>query len=424
VEALEPIERQSAGGPDANEVSTELTAAREWRAAILWNPQTRHWPAVSDSQTPSLRTGLLVSAVASVLLLLMAEGILRFWDLAPSVELIQIGRFRLAADPRIGYEPVPSLPEGGEDSSFHSYRFYAYRGFGNSLGYRDTEHSIEKEEGSYRIVVLGDSIAAGLHVLSYEDTFPWLLQAYLREADVEADVINFGVSGYNTDQEIATLRARGVDFDPDLVLLAYCLNDHQRVSSGILRVLRETQRERGVVNRLAAPPWATRSALYRFLRYGLPNWFAAQREEQPDARRLTAEELDAPFRELADLARVNDFRVLVAVFPRFQHLSEYAWDAEHQLLAEASRQHGFLHLDLLPGYRDCAFASTLQLSSDEWHPSAYGHRCAARAMADFIADGGSYPLSLLEGRRRRLRRDGAAGDASRDDSDHEHQNRE
>jgi hypothetical protein len=74
VEALEPIERQSAGGPDANEVSTELAAAREWRAAILWNPQTRHWPAVSDSQTPSLRTGLLVSAVASVLLLLMAEG--------------------------------------------------------------------------------------------------------------------------------------------------------------------------------------------------------------------------------------------------------------------------------------------------------------------------------------------------------------
>ena len=341
---------------------------------------------MSNSQTPSLRTGLLVSAVASLLLLLLAEGILRFWDLAPSVELIQIGRFRLAADPRIGYEPVPKLPEGGEDPSFHSYRFYAYRGFGNSLGYRDTEHSIEKQEGSYRIVVLGDSIAAGLHVLSYEDTFPWLLQAYLREGDIEADVINLGVSGYNTDQEIATLRARGVAFDPDLVLLAYCLNDHQRVSSGILRVLRETQRERGVVNRLAAPPWATRSALYRFVRYALPNWFTARRVEQPDGGRLTAEEIDAAFGELADLARINDFQVLVAVFPRFQGPSEYAWKAEHQLLAEASRQYGFLHLDLLPDYRDCETASPLQISSDEWHPSAHGHRCAARAMADFIAE--------------------------------------
>jgi lysophospholipase L1-like esterase len=340
---------------------------------------------VPDSQTPPLRTGLLVSAVTSVLLLLLAEGILRFWGLAPSVELIQIGRFRLAANPRIGYEPVPMPSEGSEDQSFHSYRFYAYRGFGNSLGYRDTEHSIEKEEGSYRIVVLGDSIAAGLHVLNYEDTFPWLLQAYLRERDVEADVINFGVSGYNTDQEIETLRTKGVDFDPDLVLLAYCLNDHQRVSSGILRVLRETQRERGAVNQLAAPPWATRSALYRYLRYGLPSRFAAQREERPDGGRLTAEELEAPFGELADLARVDGFQVLVAVFPRFQRLHEYAWEAEHRILAEASRQHGFLHLDLLPGYRDCAFASALQLSSDEWHPSAYGHRCAARAMADFIA---------------------------------------
>jgi lysophospholipase L1-like esterase len=315
---------------------------------------------VPDSQTPPLRTGLLVSAVTSVLLLLLAEGILRFWGLAPSVELIQIGRFRLAANPRIGYEPVPMPSEGSEDQSF-------------------------QEEGSYRIVVLGDSIAAGLHVLSYEDTFPWLLQAYLRERDVEADVINFGVSGYNTDQEIETLRTKGVDFDPDLVLLAYCLNDHQRVSSGILRVLRETQRERGAVNQLAAPPWATRSALYRYLRYGLPSRFAAQREERPDGGRLTAEELEAPFGELADLARVDGFQVLVAVFPRFQRLHEYAWEAEHRILAEASRQHGFLHLDLLPGYRDCAFASALQLSSDEWHPSAYGHRCAARAMADFIA---------------------------------------
>ena len=38
-------------------------------------------------------------------------------------------------------------------------------------------------------------------------------------------MLNFGVPGYNLDQEIEALRAKALAFSPDLVVVAFCLND-------------------------------------------------------------------------------------------------------------------------------------------------------------------------------------------------------
>src|SRR6185369_10906142 len=106
------------------------------------------------------------------------------------------GRFQLSRNPKIGYEPVPGLHYAGEDLSF-----YDYQGSSNSLGYRDREHTVAKPPGAYRILVLGDSVAAGLRIERSEDTFPFLLQDLLRAQGVNAEVMSFAVSGYNTQQE-------------------------------------------------------------------------------------------------------------------------------------------------------------------------------------------------------------------------------
>ena len=39
------------------------------------------------------------------------------------------------------------------------------------------------------------------------------------------EVLNFGVPGYNLDQEIEVLRTRALELDPDVVVIAFCLND-------------------------------------------------------------------------------------------------------------------------------------------------------------------------------------------------------
>ena len=94
----------------------------------------------------------------------------------------------------------------------------------NSDGLRDREHPRAKPAGTVRIAVLGDSFSEAMHV-PMEQTFWSLLERKLQECDAfpgkKVEVINFGVSGYGTAQELMTLRQKVWDYSPDLVVLAF-----------------------------------------------------------------------------------------------------------------------------------------------------------------------------------------------------------
>jgi hypothetical protein len=101
----------------------------------------------------------------------------------------------------------------------------------NSQGLRDHDHTLAKPTGVYRIAILGDSFAEALQV-PLEQTFWHLLETQLNDqgcvGDKTAEVINFGVGGYGTGQQLLTLRQQVWPYQPDLVLLAFFLgNDVQ-----------------------------------------------------------------------------------------------------------------------------------------------------------------------------------------------------
>jgi hypothetical protein len=93
----------------------------------------------------------------------------------------------------------------------------------NSDGLRDREHSKHTPGGPVRIAVLGDSYAEALQV-PLEDTFWAVMERRLSACGAfggrQVEVINFGVSGYQTAQELVTLRRHVWDYSPDIVLLA------------------------------------------------------------------------------------------------------------------------------------------------------------------------------------------------------------
>jgi hypothetical protein len=93
----------------------------------------------------------------------------------------------------------------------------------NSDGLRDREHAKPKPPHTLRIAVLGDSYTEALQV-PFEDSFCAVLERKLRECQPftgpNVEVINFGVSGYGTTQELITLRQKVWQYEPDVVLLA------------------------------------------------------------------------------------------------------------------------------------------------------------------------------------------------------------
>jgi lysophospholipase L1-like esterase len=90
----------------------------------------------------------------------------------------------------------------------------------NSAGFRDEDHSLEKKEGKFRVLVLGDSFVYGFGVNQGE-----VFSEVMKREDSSLEVINAGMSGYSTDIEYLYLRDEGVLYKPDLVLVAFYLND-------------------------------------------------------------------------------------------------------------------------------------------------------------------------------------------------------
>jgi lysophospholipase L1-like esterase len=91
----------------------------------------------------------------------------------------------------------------------------------NAEGWRGATGRFSKPPGVFRIVVLGDSFVDG-YTLPAQDRFTEVLEISLRP---RVDVINLGVAGYSTDQELLLLDREGWKYQPDLVVLAFYYND-------------------------------------------------------------------------------------------------------------------------------------------------------------------------------------------------------
>ena len=157
--------------------------------------------------------GLLMGAV-------LVEGYLRITDYVhkryPSTNLSDPTQF-LLSDLELGWVHTPNVEWDYRMECFKSRIEY------NSRGARDAiEHSIPKPDGIYRIVVLGDSMTEALQV-NLEKTFPKVLEQLLNEAIITPrfEVINLGVASYGTDQEYLILKLGGLEYQPDLVILAF-----------------------------------------------------------------------------------------------------------------------------------------------------------------------------------------------------------
>ena len=94
----------------------------------------------------------------------------------------------------------------------------------NCAGMRDVAHARAKPAGTFRIAVLGDSYTEALQV-PLAQAFWSVLGAQLGTcaalAGQKVEVLNFGVSGYSTAQELLVLQDKVWAYQPDAVVLAF-----------------------------------------------------------------------------------------------------------------------------------------------------------------------------------------------------------
>ena len=154
---------------------------------------------------------LLLAAASLLVTLLALEAGFRVAHVPVGTVQINRATVRRSDDPRLRFELRP----GGVARAEVEYRV-------NELGLRGPETTREKPAGVRRIALVGDSIAFGYWVAD-EHGFARQLEGLLAAAPGAGriELLNFGVPGYNLEQEIETLRAKALAFEPDLVVVLF-----------------------------------------------------------------------------------------------------------------------------------------------------------------------------------------------------------
>jgi len=292
----------------------------------------------------------------------------------------------------LGLLPQPS--KTFQFSPTKGYELTPGQGEVNSLGLRDREYQLVSRAATFRIVAIGDSYTFGSGVKLLE-SYPKRLETMLNErlggTGTHFEVLNAGVPGYNTYQELIHLQEAGLKFSPNLILLGFTLGDAELGDLGLKDV-----RNRGWLIRFKQSI-KDHLSLYPSLRLRLKpfvEWFdpSAQKEHLPDAsmiplHRATEGESSEGWticrqslKDLAAVARARTVPVLVVIFPSLVSLGEeYPFKAEHELVARTAMEDRMAHLDLFSAFRGNDPAG-LRVSATNGHPNARGHLIAAEAI--------------------------------------------
>ena len=310
-------------------------------------------------------------------------------------------------------------------------------------GLRGGEVTMPKPAGTFRVLVLGDSIAFGYGV-DEQASFPRVLEQRLRDRSSDFDVVNSGVPGYSAYNELQWYLHRGRSMAPDLVVVTLCLNDvvnprlHWGTTAGLLIVVPDEaipnlQFDRAVVRPALAkqlkiaPERLTRrepsvldsSALFRFVRQRMTSRAVdpVQAELQRERHRagpsrtdvltmLTGEDtlsievlveadsperrwLDGIYGQLRDAVEADGAALVVVMVPL-----SYQLDADYPFVPQrdmASRWNdaGLPCLDLLPALRRGTASELFLLDRDGrqydiWHPTEAGHERIADELLRFL----------------------------------------
>jgi hypothetical protein len=321
-----------------------------------------------------------VLSVASLLFSLgLAEAVVRLFGLAPQLQVIEFsqGAYRTTENPLLPYIPNPG------------------RGLFNSLGLRDRERSpVEVEQGRPRVVALGDSVLFGGGV-DLKEIFAIRLERELQKSlGAQAQVFNLGVPGYNTRNEVEYYKLRGAALRPDLILVAYCLNDAFVHSTELAELLSDP---RYASQRALAPGLSSTlsrglfiySHFFRLLGTRLSASLSANKDaEDPLASHAAGRSaVREALAELVEIAKEQNIKVHLVVFPYLFSFSDYPMADEHKFIRALAFELGISVTDLFETFRGAVGndGEALRIFAPDFiHLNPRGHQITAQVLSTEI----------------------------------------
>lgn len=267
-------------------------------------------------------------------------------------------------------------------------RFRARGHIANRYGLRGMDIVSEKRPDELRVLVLGDSISAGLN-LREEQTYPFQLRAWLQRRCPSrlVRVQNGAVYGYAPFQALHVFETMRDVFKPDIVIME---NGGNRA---------------GLARQAAAPsrgPWVREarrqlfsSVLYLYLRQRLAGTVGelgpppAVTERDPLEEQRDDDDYRRNLERICELGQRAGVKVVFYLPLRLRSPASRDMDT---MRAVATR-HQVPCLDLIALWQRRGNASSLMLPGDDCHPNADGARVQAEDVGTFLIESGMIPAN-------------------------------
>lgn len=232
----------------------------------------------------------------------------------------------------------------------------------SSQGLRDYEYPVRKDEGKFRIIILGDSIAFGWGV-ELEQGLSKRLEHSLNKIDNRYEVINFSIPTANTTQEVEILATRCLAYNPDLVIFVVCENDKEPLCNYYypFSFLKYSPDYIYKSHFITAMLGASIACMRNF------NYFASAAE-----RGLI--ETDQAIKRLSEISKANNLKVLF-------YRGDKPW------LRKILERHG-LDRNIIDSKINFRAEPWFVIEKRDGHPNAAGHQMMAQEIEDYLKRNG------------------------------------
>jgi hypothetical protein len=272
----------------------------------------------------------------------------------------------------------------------------------NAQNFRDDhDYAVSKPDGTTRIIVIGDSMAFGWGV-DLKDTLAKQTEKKMQAKGAKVEVLNLSQPAFNTMAEIALLKTQGFAYKPDVVVMAYTLDDALSGQETELGDVSQTAQllARYVVGNLDA---AETAKVEKYLtdngwQKALDGAKAAKPGNELYATYFVGhdvplywEPVQNHLKELVGLAKAEKTKMVVAIIPSLgQSWDGYPFKKLHDQVAKEFKARGFAVVDFLP---TLSKTPNEELTQGGGYPNAKAHEMMAEQLANALLDDETPPAS-------------------------------
>ncbi|MCX5713910.1 MAG: SGNH/GDSL hydrolase family protein [Candidatus Omnitrophica bacterium] len=279
----------------------------------------------------------------------------------------------------LGYEHVPNLDCPAAKIKTNSY------------GLIGKEYGFHKDKETFRILVLGDSIAAqGFSCDFLEDYLNKSSNVLSQSRYKNFQIWNAGVTSYDVRRYAIYLENSGINYKPDIVLIFFCLNDfdldintYYKTKDGADRYYFPVSEVSKMYN--VSPLLMKYSHLYRFITLKLNSYLFSKKKTQKgiDPLEENGRHYLGKIKEICGRHKIPLFTVIFPYLMPFDEYSDYQ-KKEYQTICKVAKDLQVSYLNLRDYLPEKDIKNLRMMNEDYMHPSREGHQIIASLIYSYL----------------------------------------